>query len=107
MLDGPTAEVMRDLLLELCLTHTALLCSLFPDHLPRLMKHLVMCLNRSYELVSLGLRTLRPAPYLLGGKALQLLRKLGSRNRRCLKEPLAFESVMNKNSAMDAFYRKH
>ncbi|GKB39027.1 hypothetical protein Tco_0883969, partial [Tanacetum coccineum] len=37
----------------------------------------------SYELVSLGLRTLRPAPYLLGGKALQLLRKLGSRNRRC------------------------
>ncbi|GKB04441.1 transformation/transcription domain-associated protein-like protein isoform X2 [Tanacetum coccineum] len=101
MFDGPTAEVMRDLLLELCLTHTALLCSLFPDHLPRLMKHLVMCLNRSYEQkvmseVILALWShLRPAPYLLGGKALQLLRKLGSRNRRCLKEPLAFECKEN------------
>ncbi|GJY95029.1 DNA polymerase alpha catalytic subunit [Tanacetum coccineum] len=82
MLDGPTAEEMRDLLLKLCFTHPARLCSLFPDHLPRLMKHLVMCLNGSYELVSLGLRTLRPAPYPWGGKSLQLLRKLGSRNRR-------------------------
>ncbi|GJR80424.1 transformation/transcription domain-associated protein-like protein isoform X2 [Tanacetum coccineum] len=95
MLDGPTAEEMRDLLLELCLTHLARLCSLFPDHLPRLMKHLVMCLNGSYELVSLGLRTLGPAPYPWGGKALQLLRKLGSRNRQCLKEPLAFECKEN------------
>lgn len=170
MLEGPTAEEMRDLLLELCLTLPARLSSLLP-HLPRLMKPLVMCLNGSDELVSLGLRTLefwidslnpdflepsmanvmsevilalwshlRPAPYPWGGKSLQLLGKLGGRNRRFLKEPLALEckenpehglrliltfepetpflvpldrcinlaisAVMNKNSSMDAFYRK-
>ncbi|XP_076887806.1 uncharacterized protein LOC143538050 [Bidens hawaiensis] len=170
MLEGPTAEEMRDLLLELCLTLPARLSSLLP-HLPRLMKPLVMCLNGSDELVGLGLRTLefwidslnpdflepsmanvmsevilalwshlRPAPYPWGGKSLQLLGKLGGRNRRFLKEPLALEckenpehglrliltfepetpflvpldrcinlaisAVMNKNSSMDAFYRK-
>ncbi|KAK9062066.1 hypothetical protein SSX86_019251 [Deinandra increscens subsp. villosa] len=170
MLEGPTAEEMGDLLLELCLTLPARLSSLLP-HLPRLMKPLVMCLNGSDELVSLALRTLefwidslnpdflepsmanvmsdvilalwshlRPAPYPWGGKSLQLLGKLGGRNRRFLKEPLALEckenpehglrliltfepetpflvpldrcinlaiaAVMNKNSSMDAFYRK-
>ncbi|KAJ0907922.1 putative non-specific serine/threonine protein kinase [Helianthus annuus] len=170
MLEGPTAEEMRDLLLELCLTLPARLSSLLP-HLPRLMKPLVMCLNGSDELVSLGLRTLefwidslnpdflepsmanvmsdvilalwshlRPAPYPWGGKSLQLLGKLGGRNRRFLKEPLALEckenpehglrllltfepetpflvpldrcinlaiaAVTNKNSSVDAFYRK-
>nr|GEX18526.1 nucleotide-binding, alpha-beta plait [Tanacetum cinerariifolium] len=38
---------------------------------------------------------LRPAPYPWGGKSLQLLRKLGSRNRRFLKEPLALECKEN------------
>ncbi|XVF18022.1 hypothetical protein REPUB_Repub10bG0175600 [Reevesia pubescens] len=125
MLEGPTAEDMRDLLLELCLTLPARLSSLLP-YLPRLMKPLVLCLNGSDDLVSLGLRTLefwvdslnpdflepsmanvmsevilalwshlRPAPYPWGGKALQLLGKLGGRNRRFLKEPLALECKEN------------
>nr|GEZ47818.1 nucleotide-binding, alpha-beta plait [Tanacetum cinerariifolium] len=38
---------------------------------------------------------LRPTPYPWGGKSLQLLRKLGSRNRRYLKEPLALECKEN------------
>ena len=125
MLEGPTAEDMRDLLLELCLTLPARLSSLLP-YLPRLMKPLVLCLKGSDDLVSLGLRTLefwvdslnpdflepsmanvmsevilalwsylRPAPYPWGGKALQLLGKLGGRNRRFLKEPLALECKEN------------
>ncbi|XP_059645489.1 uncharacterized protein LOC132287044 [Cornus florida] len=125
MLEGPTGEDMRDLLLELCLTLPARLSSLLP-HLPRLMKPLVLCLKGSDDLVSLGLRTLefwidslnpdflepsmanvmsevilalwshlRPAPYPWGGKSLQLLGKLGGRNRRFLKEPLALECKEN------------
>lgn len=125
MLEGPIGDDMRDLLLELCLTLPARLSSLLP-HLPRLMKPLVLCLNGSGDLVSLGLRTLefwidslnpdflepsmasvmsevnlalwshlRPAPYLWGGKSLQLLGKLGGRNRRFLKEPLALECKEN------------
>ncbi|KAJ8771163.1 hypothetical protein K2173_023488 [Erythroxylum novogranatense] len=125
MLEGPTGEDMRDLLLELCLTLPARLSSLLP-YLPRLMRPLVFCLKGSDELVSLGLRTLefwvdslnpdflepnmanvmsevilalwshlRPAPYPWGGKALQLLGKLGGRNRRFLKEPLALECKEN------------
>ncbi|KAK6237341.1 hypothetical protein QUC31_002810 [Theobroma cacao] len=125
MLEGPTAEDMRDLLLELCLTLPARLSSLLP-YLPRLMKPLVLCLKGSDDLVSLGLRTLefwvdslnpdflepsmanvmsevilalwshlRPTPYPWGGKALQLLGKLGGRNRRFLKEPLALECKEN------------
>ncbi|XVE87428.1 hypothetical protein DITRI_Ditri18aG0116500 [Diplodiscus trichospermus] len=125
MLEGPTAEDMRDLLLELCLTLPARLSSLLP-YLPRLMKPLVFCLKGSDDLVSLGLRTLEfwvdslnpdflepsmanvmsevilalwshlgPAPYPWGGKALQLLGKLGGRNRRFLKEPLALECKEN------------
>ncbi|KAE8707127.1 hypothetical protein F3Y22_tig00110387pilonHSYRG00919 [Hibiscus syriacus] len=148
MLEGPTAEDMRDLLLELCLTLPARLSSLLP-HLPRLMKSLVLCLKGSDDLVSLGLRTLefwvdslnpdflepsmanvmsevilalwshlRPAPYPWGGKALQLLGKLGGRNRRFLKEPLALEfpldkcinlavaAVIHKDDGMGSFYRK-
>lgn len=121
MLEGPTGEDMRDLLLELCLTLPARLSALLP-HLPRLMRPLVLCLKGSDDLVSLGLRTLefwvdslnpdflepsmasvmsevilalwshlRPAPYPWGAKSLQLLGKLGGRNRRFLKEPLALE----------------
>ncbi|XP_050292389.1 uncharacterized protein LOC126733218 isoform X1 [Quercus robur] len=125
MLEGPTGEDMRDLLLELCLTLPARLSSLLP-YLPRLMKPLVLCLKGSDDLVSLGLRTLefwvdslnpdflepsmanvmsevilalwshlRPTPYPWGAKALQLLGKLGGRNRRFLKEPLALECKEN------------
>ncbi|KAL6959953.1 non-specific serine,threonine protein kinase [Sarracenia purpurea var. burkii] len=125
MLEGPTGEDTRDLLLELCLNLPARLSSLLP-HLPRLMKPLVLCLKGSDDLVNLGLRTLefwidslnpdflepsmanvmsevilalwshlRPAPYPWGGKSLQLLGKLGGRNRRFLKEPLALECKEN------------
>ncbi|XP_031399626.1 transformation/transcription domain-associated protein isoform X1 [Punica granatum] len=125
MLEGPTGEDMRDLLLELCLTLPARLSSLLP-YLTRLMKPLVWCLKGSDDLVSLGLRTLefwvdslnpdflepsmanvmsevilalwshlRPPPYPWGGKSLQLLGKLGGRNRRFLKEPLALECKDN------------
>jgi len=125
MLEGPTGEDMKDLLLELCLTLPAHLSSLLP-YLPRLMKPLVLCLRGSDELVSLGLRTLefwvdslnpdfleasmanvmsevilaswshlRPPPYPWGAKALQLLGKLGGHNRHFLKEPLALECKEN------------
>ncbi|KAF8377831.1 hypothetical protein HHK36_031216 [Tetracentron sinense] len=125
MVEGPTAEDMRDLLLELCLTLPARLSSLLPL-LPRLMKPLVLSLRGSDDLVNLGLRTLeywidslnpdflepsmayvmsevilslwshlRPAPYPWGGKAVQLLGKLGGRNRRFLKEPLPLECKEN------------
>lgn len=125
MLEGPTGEDMRDLLLELCLTLPARLSSLLPC-LSRLMKPLVFCLKGSDDLVGLGLRTLefwvdslnpdflepsmanvmsdvilvlwshlRPAPYPWGAKALQLLGKLGGRNRRFLKDPLALECKEN------------
>lgn len=125
MLEGPTGEDMRELLLELCLSLPARLSSLLP-YLPRLMKPLVLCLRGSNELVSLGLRTLefwvdslnpdflepsmanvmsevilalwghlRPAPYPWGGKSMQLLGKLGGRNRRFLKEPLALDCKEN------------
>lgn len=125
MLEGPTGEDMRDLLLELCLTLPARLSSLLP-YLTRLMKPLVWCIKGNDDLVSLGLRTLefwvdslnpdflepsmanvmsevilalwshlRPPPYAWGGKSLQLLGKLGGRNRRFLKEPLALECKDN------------
>lgn len=125
MLEGPTGEDMRELLLELSLTLPSRLSSLLP-HLPRLMKPLVMCLKGNDELINLGLRTLefwidslnpdflepsmanvmsevilalwshlRPPPYPWGAKSLQLLGKLGGRNRRFLKEPLALESKEN------------
>ncbi|RRT58564.1 hypothetical protein B296_00046496, partial [Ensete ventricosum] len=125
MLEGPSGEEMRDLILELCLTLPARLSSLLP-HIPRLMKPLVLALKGSDDLVSLGLRTLefwidslnpdflepsmanvisevilalwshlRPLPYPWGTKALQLLGKLGGRNRRFLREPLALECKEN------------
>ncbi|CAL9045632.1 unnamed protein product [Musa banksii] len=125
MLEGPSGEDMRDLILELCLTLPARLSSLLP-HIPRLMKPLVLALKGTDDLVSLGLRTLefwidslnpdflepsmanvisevilalwshlRPLPYPWGTKALQLLGKLGGRNRRFLREPLALECKEN------------
>jgi transformation/transcription domain-associated protein len=57
MLEGPSGQDMRDLLVELCLTLPARLSALLP-YLPRLMKPLVLALKRSDDLVALGLRTL-------------------------------------------------
>lgn len=125
MIEGPSGEDMRDLVLELCLTLPARLSSLLP-HLPRMMKPLVLALKGSGDLVGLGLRTLefwidslnpdflepsmanvmsevilalwshlRPPPYPWGMKALQLLGKLGGRNRRFLKEPLTLDCKEN------------
>ncbi|XP_038988658.1 transformation/transcription domain-associated protein-like isoform X2 [Phoenix dactylifera] len=125
MLEGPTGEDMRELVLELCLTLPARLSSLLP-HIPRLMKPLVLALKGSDDLVNLGLQTLefwidslnpdflepsmanvmsevilalwshlRPLPYPWGTRALQLLGKLGGRNRRFLKEPLTLECKEN------------
>ncbi|EHA8588761.1 hypothetical protein COCNU_scaffold006566G000100 [Cocos nucifera] len=125
MLEGPTGEDMKELVLELCLTLPARLSSLLP-HIPRLMKPLVLALKGSDDLVNLGLRTLefwidslnpdflepsmanvmsevilalwshlRPLPYPWGTRALQLLGKLGGRNRRFLKEPLMLECKEN------------
>ncbi|KAK1296404.1 hypothetical protein QJS10_CPB15g00503 [Acorus calamus] len=125
MVNGPTGEDMRDLVLELCLTLPARLSSLLP-HLSRLMRPLVLALKGSDDLVGLGLRTLefwidslnpdflepsmanvmsdvilalwshlRPPPYTWGAKAVQLLGKLGGRNRRFLKEPLALDCKEN------------
>lgn len=125
MIEGPSGEDMRNLVLELCLTLPARLSSLLP-HLPRLMKPLVFALKGNDDLVSLGLRTLefwidslnpdflepsmanvmsevilalwshlRPPPYSWGTKALQLLGKLGGRNRRFLKEPLLLDCKEN------------
>ncbi|KAJ0977297.1 hypothetical protein J5N97_012771 [Dioscorea zingiberensis] len=130
MIEGPTTEDMKDLLIELCLTLPARLSSLLP-HLPRLMKPLVLALKGSDDLVSLGLRTLefwidslnpdflepsmanvmsevilglwshlRPPPYPWGTKALQLLVPMD----RCIH--LAVASVMQTNVGMDDFYRK-
>lgn len=125
MLEGPSGENTKDLLLELCLTYPGSLSTLLP-HLPRLMKPLVMCLKGRSDQVDLGLRTLeswvdklnpeflecsmgnvipevilalwshlRPAPYIWGARSLQILGKLGGRNRRFLREPLGLECKEN------------
>uniref|UniRef100_A0A6N2N3S4 Non-specific serine/threonine protein kinase n=1 Tax=Salix viminalis TaxID=40686 RepID=A0A6N2N3S4_SALVM len=125
MLKGPTGEDMRDLLLELCLTMPARLSSLLPhlprlmrplvlclkgsDDLVSLglstLEFWVDSLNPDFlepsmanvmsEVILSLWSHLRPAPYPWGGKALQLLGKLGGRNRRFLKEPLALECKDN------------
>lgn len=124
-LDGPTGEDMRDLLLELCLTLPARLSSLLPhlprlmkplvlclkgsDDLVslglRTLEFWVDSLNPDFlepsmanvmsEVILALWSHLRPAPYPWGAKALQLLGKLGGRNRRFLKEPLALECKEN------------
>uniref|UniRef100_A0A6N2NBL1 Non-specific serine/threonine protein kinase n=1 Tax=Salix viminalis TaxID=40686 RepID=A0A6N2NBL1_SALVM len=125
MLKGPTGEDMRDLLLELCLTMPARLSSLLPhlprlmrplvlclkgsDDLVSLglstLEFWVDSLNPDFlepsmanvmsEVILSLWSHLRPAPYPWGGKALQLLGKLGGRNRCFLKEPLALECKDN------------
>lgn len=125
MLEGPSGETGKNLLLELCLTYPGSLSTLLP-HLPSLMKPLVMCLKGKSDQVGLGLRTLeswvdklnpdflecsmgnvtpevilalwshlRPAPYIWGARSLQILGKLGGRNRRFLREPLGLECKEN------------
>ncbi|VFQ99863.1 unnamed protein product [Cuscuta campestris] len=121
MLEGPTGEDMQELLLELCLTLPARLSSLLPhlprlmkplvmclkgsDELVslglRTLEFWIDSLNPDFlepsmanvmsEVILALWSHLRPASYPWGGKSLQLLGKLGGRNRRFLKEPLALE----------------
>ncbi|CAN1227080.1 Transformation/transcription domain-associated protein [Linum perenne] len=125
MLEGPTGEDMIDLLLELCLTLPARLSSLLPylprlmkplvlclkggDDLVNLglrtLEFWVDSLNPDFlepsmanvmsEVILALWSHLRPPPYPWGGKALQLLGKLGGRNRRFLKDPLSLECKEN------------
>lgn len=125
MLEGPTGEDMSDLLLELCLTLPARLSSLLPhlprlmkplvlclkgsDDLVglglRTLEFWVDSLNPDFlepsmanvmsEVILALWSHLRPAPHPWGAKALQLLGKLGGRNRRFLKEPLVLECKEN------------
>ncbi|KAL2497630.1 inositol or phosphatidylinositol kinase [Abeliophyllum distichum] len=125
MLEGPTGEEMHELLLELCLTLPARLSSLLPhlprlmkplvmclkgsDDLVslglRTLEFWIDSLNPDFlepsmanvmsEVILALWSHLRPAPYPWGGKSLQLLGKLGGRNRRFLKEPLALECKEN------------
>ncbi|XP_010548285.1 PREDICTED: transformation/transcription domain-associated protein-like isoform X2 [Tarenaya hassleriana] len=125
MLEGPAGEDMRDLLLELCLTLPARLSSLLPylprlmkplvsclrgsDELVslglRTLEFWVDSLNPDFlepsmanvmsEVILALWSHLKPVPYPWGGKALQILGKLGGRNRRFLKEPLTLECKEN------------
>ncbi|KNA06133.1 hypothetical protein SOVF_183880 [Spinacia oleracea] len=125
MLEGPAGEDMRELLLELCLTLPARLSSLLPllprlmkplvsclkasDELVslglRTLEFWIDSLNPDFlepsmanvmsEVILSLWSHLKPAPYPWGGKCLQLLGKLGGRNRRFLKEPLALECKEN------------
>ena len=125
MLEGPAGEDMRDLLLELSLTLPARLSSLLPylprlmrplvsclrgsDELVslglRTLEFWVDSLNPDFlepsmatvmsEVILALWSHLKPAPYPWGGKALQIVGKLGGRNRRFLKEPLTLECKDN------------
>lgn len=57
LMEGPSGDDMRDLLIELCLSLPARLSALLPI-LPHLMKPLVSALKGSDDLVDLGLETL-------------------------------------------------
>ncbi|KAL3681984.1 hypothetical protein R1sor_000006 [Riccia sorocarpa] len=125
MLEGPTGLDMKDLVVELCLTMPARLSSLLPhlprlmkplvlalngsDELVglglRTLEFWIDSLNPEFlepsmanvmsELMLTLWSHLRPKPYPWGAKSLQLLGKLGGRNRRFLKEPLALECKEN------------
>jgi transformation/transcription domain-associated protein len=125
MLEGPAGEDMRDLLLELSLTLPARLSSLLPylprlmrplvsclrgsDELVslglRTLEFWVDSLNPDFlepsmatvmsEVILALWSHLKPVPYPWGGKALQIVGKLGGRNRRFLKEPLTLECKDN------------
>ncbi|XP_078446328.1 phosphatidylinositol 3- and 4-kinase family protein with FAT domain-containing protein isoform X2 [Wolffia australiana] len=125
MLEGPNGDDMRDLVLELCLTLPARLSSLLPHlprlHRPlvyalkgnddlvslglRTLEYWVDSLNPDFlepnmanvmsEVILALWSHLRPPPYPWGAKSLQLLGKLGGRNRRFLKEPLSLDCKEN------------
>ncbi|WVZ66880.1 hypothetical protein U9M48_016041 [Paspalum notatum var. saurae] len=125
MLDGPIGEDMRDLILELCLILPARLSSLLPhiprlmkplvlalkgsDDLVslalRTLEFWIDSLNPDFlepsmanlmsEVILALWSHLRPPPYTWGTKSLELLGKLGGRNRRFLREPLALECKEN------------
>ncbi len=125
MVEGPTGLDMIDLVVELCLTLPARLSSLLPhlhrlmkplvlalkgsDELVglglRTLEFWIDSLNPEFlepsmatvmsDLILTLWSHLRPKPYPWGAKALQLLGKLGGRNRRFLKEPLALECKEN------------
>ncbi|KAK3127876.1 hypothetical protein QOZ80_7AG0579590 [Eleusine coracana subsp. coracana] len=125
MLDGPISEDMRDLVLELCLILPARLSSLLPhiprlmkplvlalkgsDDLVslalRTLEFWIDSLNPDFlepsmanlmsEVILALWSHLRPLPYTWGTKSLELLGKLGGRNRRFLREPLALECKEN------------
>lgn len=125
MLEGPTGAEMIDLVVELCLIMPARLSSLLPhlprlmkplvlalkgnEELVglglRTLEYWIDSLNPEFlelsmaniisELILTLWSHLQPKPYPWGAKALQLLGKLGGRNRRFLKEPLALECKEN------------
>ncbi|CAM6100600.1 unnamed protein product [Calypogeia fissa] len=125
MVEGPTGLDMIDLVVELCITMPARLSSLLPhlprlmkplvlalkgsDELValglRTLEFWIDSLNPEFlepsmanvmsELILTLWSHLRPKPHPFGSKSLQLLGKLGGRNRRFLKEPLALESKEN------------
>ncbi|KAL8143397.1 hypothetical protein V2J09_016429 [Rumex salicifolius] len=125
MLEGPNGEDIRDLLLELSLTLPARLSSLLPflqrlmkplvlclkgcqDLVSlglRTLEFWIDSLNPDFlepsmanvmsEVILALWSHLRPAPYPWGAKSLQLLGKLGGRNRRFLKDPLALDCKEN------------
>ncbi|KAJ7564762.1 hypothetical protein O6H91_02G032300 [Diphasiastrum complanatum] len=125
MLEGPTGQDMTDIIVELCLTMPARLSSLLPhlhrlvkplilalkgsDELIslglRTLEFWIDSLNPEFlepsmasamsDLISTLWSHLRPKPYVWGAKALQLLGKLGGRNRRFLNEPLTLECKEN------------
>eukprot|EP00898_Chlorokybus_atmophyticus_P003741 jgi/Chlat1/4368/Chrsp29S04524 len=125
MLSGPPAAKLQDVLVELCLTLPALLSTLLSylsrlmqplvmalngnDELVQLglrtLEYWVDSLNPKFlepnmahvmpDLILALLKHLRPLPYLFGAKALQLLGKLGGRNRRFLKDALQLECKDN------------
>ncbi|KAG9129909.1 hypothetical protein Leryth_007000 [Lithospermum erythrorhizon] len=130
MLEGPIGEDMKELLLELCLTLPSRLSSLLPylprlmkplvmslkgsDDLVslglRTLEFWIDSLNPDFlepsmanvmsEVILALWSHLRPTPYPYGPKSLQLLGKLGGRNRRFLKEPLALECKENPEHGM-------
>ncbi|KAF6164802.1 hypothetical protein GIB67_015980 [Kingdonia uniflora] len=125
MAEGPAGEDMKDLVLELCLSLPAKLSSLLPylprlmkplvlslkgsDELVKLglktLEFWIDSLNPDFlepsmanvmsDVILALWSHLRPEPYPFGKSAMQLLGKLGGRNRRFLKEPLVLECKEN------------
>lgn len=125
MLEGPIGDETKVILLELCLTLPARISSLLPHlrllmrplvmcltgsaNLVslglRTLDFWIDSLNPDFlessmenvmsEVILALWSHLRPEPYLWGSRSLQILGKLGGRNRRFLKEPLALECKEN------------